>query len=65
MATGQKYVFSDGMECKSQLDALLHLKNNPTLTVIFSELTMAGVRETGATERLQAILNDNPYGHGR
>ena len=62
MSTGHRYVFSDGEEFKSQLNALLHLKNNPKLQVVFSEVSMAGVRETDVTERFRAILNNNSYG---
>ena len=62
MSTGWKWVFSDGQEFKSQLDALLHLKNNPTLTVVFSELSMAGIKKTDVTKRFKAILDNNPYG---
>lgn len=61
MSTGHKWVFSDGRDFRSQLQALLHLKNNPTLTVVFSELTMGGTRETDVTANFKRILNNNPY----
>ena len=65
MSTGRGYVFSDGAAFASQLDALLHLKRNPTLTVEFSELSMAGVKTTDVTEKFRSILNDHPYGTAR
>ena len=65
MSTGRKWDFSDGEEFKSQLDALFHLKRNPTLTVEFSELDMSGEKRTDVTEKFKSILNDHPYGSGR
>jgi hypothetical protein len=63
VSTGWRYVFSDGEERKSQIYALLHLKENPDLRVVFSELTMAGTKETDVTERLRSVLASAPqYG---
>lgn len=62
MSTGHRYVFSDGEEFKSQINALLHLKTNPDLRVVFSEVSMAGVKETDVTDRLRSVLNDHGYG---
>ena len=59
MNADAKYVFSDGAKFRSLLDALLHLKNNPTLTVTHTE------HQHDHTARLKAILDNNPYGTGR
>lgn len=65
MSIGWKWVFSDGEEFNSQLEALLHLKRNPALTVEFSELSMAGEKRTDVTEKFRTMLTDHPFGTAR
>lgn len=52
-----RFVFSDGATFTSMLDALVHLKRNPGLTVTEHDVDI--------TERFKRILNDHPYGTGR
>ena len=41
-----------------------HPERNPDLRVVFSELTMAGTRETDVTEKFRSLLTDHGYGAG-
>ena len=52
-----RFTFSDGAHFTTMLDALVHLKLNPDLTV----------EEHGVdvTERFKRILHDHGYGSGR
>lgn len=52
------FTFSDGAEFRTMLDALIHLKRNPALTV--TDRSGADV-----TERFRRILTDHPYGKGK
>jgi hypothetical protein len=59
------WVFSDGEEFRSQLDALLHLKKNPSLRVNKRRVNRNSYYQTDVTETFLSILNDHPYGSGR
>lgn len=68
MSTGCRYIFSNGEVFRSQLNALLYLKRNPSLRVIKSEkseLSMAVVKETDVTDDFTSILSNHGYGSGR
>lgn len=56
MSTGWKWITSDGQIFKSQLDAKRALMENPELRITFSELSMAGVKETDVTEQFKKAL---------
>lgn len=56
MSTGWKYILSDGREFKNQLEVKEALRKDPSLTIMFSELSMAGTKLTDVTEKFtQAI----------
>ena len=63
MSPGWKWITSDGQEFRSQLYARNWLRDNPTGTVTFSELSMAGVKLTDVTEEfarsIAAALSDS------
>ena len=52
------FTFSDGAVIRTMLDALVHLKLHPGLTVTDQN----GV---DVTERFRRILTDHPYGTGK
>ena len=60
MSTGWRWITSDGKEFKSQVSAKNHLRANPALTIVFSELTMAGERRTDVTEQFRASITYLP-----
>ena len=62
MSTGWKYVFSNGEEFKSSVAARQYLKEHPTLTVVFSELSMAGAKLTDVTEDFRKALSAREEG---
>jgi len=55
MSTGWKWVRDDGEEFKSARQAAMSFETRPDSLFIFSELSMAGVRETDATEQLRSV----------
>lgn len=58
MTAVPSFTFSDGATFRTMLDALVHLKLNPGLTVVDS-------RGDDATGRLRRLLTDHPYGKGK
>lgn len=54
MSTGWKWIRDDGEEFKNQRRAVLSLADRPESRFIFSELSMAGVKETDVTREMQA-----------
>ena len=56
MSTGWKWITSDGQEFKSSIQAKRALEENPSLTITFSELSMAGTKLTDVTEKLRQAI---------
>lgn len=53
MTTGWKWIRDDGEEFKSQRCAMLSFQERPESTFVFSELTMAGEKQTDVTQELR------------
>lgn len=58
MSTGWKYVTSDGQEFKSQVQAKEYLRTHPDIRIYFSELSMAGTKETDVTQQFRDSLKN-------
>jgi hypothetical protein len=55
MSTGWKYLLSDGRTFKNQRDVKEAVRQNPALTVTFSELSMAGTKLTDVTDKFRSV----------
>lgn len=56
MSTGWKYTTSDGQEFKSQVQAKEYLRTHPDIRIYFSELSMAGTKQTDVTDQFMQAL---------
>ena len=56
VSTGWRWIRDDGEEYKSQRLAVLSFGERPESRFIFSELSMAGTKETDVTDELRAAF---------
>jgi hypothetical protein len=56
MTTGWKWIASDGQTFTNQLAARQALLEDPRLTMVFSEISMAGVKVTDVSEKLRSSV---------
>jgi len=56
MTTGWKWIRDDGEVYKNQRMAVLSFAERPDSRFIFSELSMAGTKETDVTDELRAAF---------
>lgn len=58
MSTGWRWVDDKGVDYKSKMDAAREAVRRPEATFEFSELSMAGIKLTDATDDVRGLARD-------